>query len=222
MKQAFSALMESLDTRGVREAHLHGVLQKLENLIRQGMNNLSICSQRLLFKEGKVMSSNNGLASTNVAGYTSEDGSSESGTVFQDSGSVKCRGSIQIQNGNIQTERNDVFERYKEFEKWIWSMQTPEYSDLIAMRITKRSSELLALCEMCHDFYWPQEKQCSCCHTAFENAEKLNAKSRINVNEYEKKRGIASSVKLLPPRLQVLKAQILSVEVGALYDVLVF
>lgn len=230
-EEAFSALMANLDTRGIREAHLHGVLQKLESLIRQGMRRFASTARperRLLVNESEVTvadsisgrSSSNGVASTFHAGYTEEDGSSGDGTVLPESEISRNKGAIQIQSGNIQAERQHVLDRYKEFDKWLWSRQTPELSSLVAVRLRKnRSCELLAKCETCHDLYWPQEKHCSSCHATFEVSAKADAKFTQHVNECEKKRverganwKLQGPLKLLPSRVQHLKAQILSVE----------
>ncbi|KAI5081671.1 hypothetical protein GOP47_0001414 [Adiantum capillus-veneris] len=225
-EEAFSALLANLDTRGVREAHLHGVLLKQENLIRQGMRKLSSKArfeQRLPVNHNEdkavdksfIRSSTSGIA---VAGPKEEDGSSGDGSVIPES----CRhmGAIRIQTGNSLSEKRGVLERYREFDKWFWSKENPTVSFLAAMRLKKkRCSELLAKCDMCHDLYWHEEKHCTCCHTTFEFYTKKDTKYLEHVSECNKFRSERSPdeklqciIRKFPCRVQLLKAQFLSIE----------
>lgn len=229
-EEAFNALLANLDTRGVREAHLHGVLVKLENLIRQGMRRFSSTvrpDQRLPANESEVKavdsskfrSSGNGVL-TFHSGHMEEDGSSGDGTVLSDKESCRHAGAIQIQIGNSHRERKCVLDRYREFDKWFWSRETPEFSVLVAARLKKkRSPEILAKCEVCHDLFWNEEKHCSYCHTTFEASAKRDVKYMQHVSECEmnwSERNANEKLqwlfRKLPSRVRLLKAQFLLVE----------
>lgn len=235
-EEAFSALLANLDTRGVREAHLHGVLLKLETLVRQGMRKLASkmrVEQKLPANPNEdkavdmsiMRSSSNGVTSTNLK---EEDGSSGDGTVFLGRDSYRHMGAIRVQIGNSQSERHGVLERYKEFDKWFWGKETPALSFLAAMRSRKkRCSELLAKCDMCHDLYWHEEKHCPCCHTTFEVLAKKDKNYVEHVSECEKlwserspKEKLQCLIKRLPCRVQLLKAQFLCVEAAIPADAL--
>ncbi|MCO5562423.1 hypothetical protein L7F22_016051 [Adiantum nelumboides] len=224
-EEAFDALLANLDIRGIREAHLHEMLFKLENIIRLGMRKLASTlrleqwlpanhNEDKAVDKATFRSSSNG---TSVAGRQEEDGSSGDGTVFPES----CRhmGAMRIQTGNSQSEKFDV-QRYREFDKWFWSKETPTQSLLAAMRLKKkRCSELLAKCDMCHDLYWPEEKHCTCCHRTFEVSTKKDTKYMEHVSECDKLRSERSPIEKiqcliskLPCRVQLLKAQFLCVE----------
>lgn len=231
-EEAFDALMANLDTRGIREANLHGVLLKLEHSIKQAMRKSVATAARWSANErdskathflmGK--SPKNQLPLSCHTGYVSE-GSSGDGTVVPGIDlSSRHAGGIPIQLNNTPAERQGALERYGEFDKWIWSKHKPVVSGLIASkRGKKRSCDLLASCEVCHEFYWPRDKHCPHCHATYEGFPKADAKFSYHVHVHdceEKWKRSDASWKLqgpstsLPSRVQLLKAHILALEVA--------
>jgi hypothetical protein len=218
--QAFDALLASLDIRGVREAHLHAVLQKLESSFKQAVKTRSA-----LGKHNDVI---NGLeVKTEFAekpscpGYELEDGNLGSAIDHDASDSSEMSRSFTIELGRNNAEKVHVLERYKDFEKWLW-IECLESSSLRASKSRKkRGIELLRTCDGCHEVYWSKDKHCSCCHGTFEGSFRFEVKFSQHVLECEEKRRrndtnwrLQGPTWSFPSRIQLLKAVIAAVEVS--------
>lgn len=216
--EAFDALLASLDIRGVREAHLHAVLQKLESPFKQAVKTRSA-----LGKHNDVI---NGLGvKTEISykpscpGYVMEDGNL-SASDHDSSDSSELSRSFTVELGRNNAEKVHVLERYKDFEKWLWR-ECLESSSLRASKLRKkRGIELLRTCEACHEVYWSRDKHCSCCHGTFESS-RLELKFSQHVLECEEKRRrndtswrLQGPTWSFPSRIQLLKAVIAAVEVA--------
>ncbi|KAH7277937.1 hypothetical protein KP509_38G016400 [Ceratopteris richardii] len=228
-EEAFNALLMNLDTRGVREAHLHGVLLKLEDIIRQGMRTLpsstnverrssAYFSVTPPADASSVKGSNNGACS---APLKEENMSFGDGMVIL--GKETCRhvGAIQVHVGSNPSEKHTILNRYREFDKWFWSRETPHLSCLVASRLEKkRSPELLAKCDSCHDLYWHGEKHCLFCHMTFEFSSKKDISKFVEHVSHCERRSLEKNtverhpclLKKLPCRMQLLKSHFLCIE----------
>lgn len=149
------------------------------------------------------------------------EGSPASGLSGQDADNADRSAAISIDLGRTEAERTRALERYKELERWIWNEQTQEASSLRAFRIRKkREQDLLSSCQSCHEFYWPRDKHCPCCHGTFDSSSKVHAKFLEHTRECEellrtgdsgwKQIGPSASH---PSRFQLLKAGALAIEV---------
>ncbi|KAH9321847.1 hypothetical protein KI387_016486, partial [Taxus chinensis] len=216
--EAFDALLASLDTRGVREAHLHVVLQKLESSFKQAVRKCSLTGKKISLicgREGKT---------------EFEEGSSYSGCVMEDgttggtignhtSRSLDVSRSFTIELGRSNTENEHALERYMDFEKWLWT-ECLKPSVLNAAKLRKkRCCEMLRSCEVCHEVYWSKDKHCSCCHCTFESSHKFEVKFSQHVLDCEEKKRkkdlnwrLEGPTWAFPSRVQLLKVAIAAVE----------
>ncbi|GLJ54616.1 hypothetical protein SUGI_1173340 [Cryptomeria japonica] len=208
--EAFDALLASLDTRGVREAHLHVVLQKLESSFKQAVRKRSFLGEEIDLIFGQEVK-------TEFAERTSYPG-----CVMEDAGhggTIDMSRSFSIDLGRNNVENKHALERYMDFEKWLW-IECIKPSALNALKLKKkRCLELLRSCEVCHEVYWSRDRHCSFCHCTFESSHKFEVKFPQHVLDCEeKKRRKDPSWRLegptwaLPSRVQLLKVAIAAVE----------
>jgi hypothetical protein len=151
------------------------------------------------------------------------EGSPVSGISGLESDLVETNAAISVELGRTGSEKRRALERYMDVEKWFWSeCFNGETATKATKSGLKRDTDLLVSCNVCHDCYWPQDKHCRCCHATFESSSP-RAHSRFLDHNYEceekKRRGdpnwkLNGSLASMPSRLQLLKAQLLAIEVS--------
>ncbi|KAL2650700.1 hypothetical protein R1flu_018828 [Riccia fluitans] len=206
-EEALDALMSSLDIRGTREAVLHAALVRLEPSLRQAMRTASLSSPR----EHDVKSD---IGEGGKPGASGFDGSPSSGLGVE----FPLRsGSISVDLGRTDGEKQRALERFKECEQWIWAENSRLLSALRwAKTGRKRETDLLVCCPKCHDLYSAGDKHCQFCHATFpKNQTKYDLHTRDCEDKMKKKDpawklcGPSSAV---PPRIRILKADMLVIE----------
>ncbi|GMG98559.1 hypothetical protein Nepgr_000399 [Nepenthes gracilis] len=212
-EEAFDALLESLDVRGVRESHLHALLQKIEPLFKETLKKQQLRTDVAKRSEDSVKTE---ASSRLDNGGTSE---SPSSTVCAlNSYSPEPSSTFHIECGKNKLELGNALKRYKEFEEWMWK-ECFSSSVLSAIKYgKKRCTQLLGICDSCHDLYFFEGKHCPTCHKTFMSLdEKYNFSQHIDLCEEKFKgnpdwtlRGLDSRS---PLRIRLLKAQLASVEV---------
>ena len=215
--QSFDALLSSLDTRGTREAQLHCMLRKCEDLFMEGTERsahpnlfLTGFQKQMHTEKSHVQISKDdvfGLDSGCVKQKSAIDRISHLDDTWHDVGA------IHVEFGKSPTERNRALEQYQDFDKWLWTKSMGDGSILNAVRnATNRCSMLLRSCEVCHEINWSSDISCSYCHETFDN------KLTQHFLESEKNRKQSSRLEMppgsLPSRIQLLKLEISSMEVS--------
>ena len=132
-------------------------------------------------------------------------------------------GAIAVELGRTCSEKKRALDRYKEGEKWIWMDCLTGGSAPKAKRLgQKRDVRLLVSCDVCHDFYIVKDKHCQCCHATFESSSpRVHFRFVEHTRECEEKRRrgdpnwkLRGATASMPSRLQLLKAELLTIEVG--------
>lgn len=217
--QVFDVLFASLDTRGIRESHLHSMLQKIETPFKETIRrnfhlNKAAKSTRASVKEEDAEMA----SSTDCSLGTDSSGS----TVCRlNSDAVEISSSFRIEIGKNDTEKSDALKRYQDLQKWLWK-ECFNTSILCALKYgKKRCPELLATCDICHDLYLSEENHCPSCHKTFATIHNHDLKFSEHVMYCEKRkvdfnRNIRALNSSLPTRTQMLKAQLALIEVGNL------
>ncbi|KAF8409189.1 hypothetical protein HHK36_005263 [Tetracentron sinense] len=216
-EEAFDALLQSLDTRGIRESHLHSMLQKVETSFKetvrrnlQWTNNVDPSGHTVKTEDVELTSSPDctvGIDSPNstVCGLNSD--------------TSEALSSFRIELGRNETEKKDALKRYRDFEKWMWK-ECFNPSLLCSTKYgKKRSTQLLGICDFCHDSFLSEDNHCPSCHRNFGTfANGLNFSEHVIECEEKRKvdpdwnfRGSDSS---LPLRIKLLKAQLALTEVS--------
>lgn len=210
-EEGFDVLMASLDTRGVREAHLHSMLQRVEVPFKEAVR----CSDK-----PNPLDHHDSYIKAAVSAITSPDCNvgteSPSSTLCGVSPDTQAQSlSFRIELNRTQAERINFSKRYLEFEKWIWR-ECFNPSVLFAKKLgKKRCTELLVTCDVCHDPFLSEENHCPICHLTFgtctsdfsDHVNKCEEKQKVHPHTVYQ--GLNSSH---PPRIRLLKAQLASIE----------
>ncbi|XP_050204258.1 homeobox-DDT domain protein RLT2 isoform X2 [Mercurialis annua] len=192
-EKGFDSLLTSLDVRGVREAHLLMMLQKIEMSFKAAVR------KRM---SGAVIERYTGVTAKSEAVEMVTGADSPSSTLcVADSDMSETSTSFAVELGRNQTERNHALKRYEDFEKWMWK-ECFNYSVLCAMKYgKKRSSQLLSVCDYCHEILFAEDDQCPCCRTC----EKL----RVGLDYDWQTSAVPLRIKLLKMLLAMIKVSLL-------------
>lgn len=212
--QGFNSLLTSLDVRGVRESHLHALLQKVEPLFKE-----SVRMKR--FDTG--MDERNGISMKDEASEIPFERESSGGTdspsstvCASNSDMSEPSSSFKIESGRNNHEVKNALKRYRNFEDWMWQ-ECFSSSVLCATKYgKKRCVELVRGCDSCRELYFFEDNHCPTCHTtytAFDNSfdfsehiaqcqeSKSNLEWNLQRQEYS------------PPRIRLIKTLLALVEV---------
>lgn len=217
--QGFDALLCSLDVRGIRESHLHAILQKIEMSFKEAVrrNKLHVNKRQ---NGNTIKTEANDLASGPDWGVCSE--SPNSAVCGSDFDTSETSTSFSIELGRNEVEKNDALKRYQDFEKWMWKECFNALTFCATKYGKKRSKQLLGLCNSCFNVYYFEDNHCHSCHRTY-----ITSKSTLNFSEH-----VSQCVEKLqmgsefvmdgsvfsPLRIRLIKLQLALVEVSAFFD----
>ncbi|WMV15971.1 hypothetical protein MTR67_009356 [Solanum verrucosum] len=204
-EEAFDCLLASLDTRGVRESHLHIMLQKIEGPFKGRARQNMSCG-----------------ASSNPTSGASAD-SPGSAIYGMSSDSWETSSSFKIELGRNEEEKKNALQRYQGFQIWMWK-ECLSSSILCAMRYgKKRCLPLLGICGHCLDSYHSEEGICPSCN-------KMSSKVDMNGKFLEQAMESMDNLKIdynnlvvsnaCPVRVRLMKAVLSFTEVCVPYEAL--
>ncbi|KAI4322719.1 hypothetical protein L6164_022386 [Bauhinia variegata] len=155
-EEGFDALMASLDVRGMRESHLHMMLNRIKTSFKESIKRNVPNAMRMqnvdLLKTKSVEMSRGQVCSAISSACNIGSDESETSTSFL------------IQIGKNENDKKDAFRRYQDFEKWM-QMECLNSSVLFATTYgKKRCSQLLGMCDYCRNVAFTEEVPCSSCH----------------------------------------------------------
>nr|GMD93116.1 homeobox-DDT domain protein RLT1 [Ipomoea batatas] len=160
-EEAFDALLTSLDTRGLRESHLHIMMKKIEIPFRERV-------RRDTLQNGSVVQCGN--ATRNEAAEASSGGDSPSSMVCSTS-SDRWEPSFKIELGKNEEEKRNALRRYQDFQIWMWKEHFGSSILCALAHGQKRCLPLLGVCDRCLDTFLFEEDFCSSCHRRFANVD---------------------------------------------------
>ncbi|XP_060192893.1 homeobox-DDT domain protein RLT1 [Lycium barbarum] len=209
-EEAFDCLLASLDTRGIRESHLHIMLQKIEGPFKERV------------RQTKCRRESSAASSSPASGATAD---SPSSTIYgMSSDSWETSSSFKIDLGRNDEEKKNAFKRYQGFQIWMWK-ECLSSSILCAMRYgKKRCLPLLGICGHYLDSYLSGEGVCPSCNKMSCKVE-MNAKfaeqamdSMDNLNiDYDNLVKVSNAC---PLRVRLMKAVLSFLEVYVPYEAL--
>ncbi|XP_020683449.1 homeobox-DDT domain protein RLT2 [Dendrobium catenatum] len=217
-EETFDTLLAALDTRGIRESHLHSMLQRIETTFKEALTRHkkhfpSTNTNEFLFNGG----SNELIPSPDCYAEHDSPSSVHSGVT---SDTIEYSKSFRVDLGRSKMERNSALKRYRVFIKWMWKEC---YNSLVlcAMRYgKKRCSELLQTCHICYQSYFMEERHCTSCHRMFKSIHKGDAMfaEHIAICITKRKTDKESESQILdsslPMGVRLLKAQLSLIEVS--------
>ncbi|XP_011047699.1 PREDICTED: uncharacterized protein LOC105141971 isoform X2 [Populus euphratica] len=219
-EEGFDTLLSSLDVRGVRESHLHAMLQKIEVPFKETIRMRMLRANT----EGQSKDPIKAEAVEMAAGPKSGTGmdSPRSIVCVPDSDMSETSTSFTIELGRNEIEKNHALKRFQDFEKWMWK-ECFKSSVLCAMKYEKkRCTQLLGVCDYCHDTYFFEDNHCPSCHNTHASQTGLNFSEHVAHCERKLKMDPDSALCSLsfPPRIRLLKSLLALIEVSVLPEAL--
>ncbi|GAV74076.1 Homeobox domain-containing protein/DDT domain-containing protein [Cephalotus follicularis] len=207
-EEDFDILLASLDVRGVKESHLHTMLQKIEISFKETVKRNVPCSD-MERQSGVAIKSE--TLEMDLGPHSNIGTDSACSTVCSvDSEISETSTSFAIELGRNETERIDALERYQGFEKWMWK-ECFTSSILCAVKFGKKQRvQLLGVCDHCHEIFFFEDHHCPSCHNTYLMSERNFSFSEHVAQCEEKWRGSVSS----PLRIRLLKVQLALIEVS--------
>ncbi|GAY55579.1 hypothetical protein CUMW_165260 [Citrus unshiu] len=168
-EESFDALLTSLDVRGLRESHLHSVLQMIEmsfkETVRRNLQHVTTEVQNQETVKAEV------IERASCPDYTGTDNPSNI-VCDSDSEISDTSTSFSIELGRDDVLRNDALKRYQDYERWMWK-ECVNSSILCAMEYgKKRCKQVLGVCDYCHDLYFFEDSHCPSCHKTFDTSKR--------------------------------------------------
>ncbi|RVW46790.1 Homeobox-DDT domain protein RLT2 [Vitis vinifera] len=193
-EEGFDALVASLDARGVREAHLQSMLQRIEisfkETVRRNLQLSSIGRQ----SGGAVKTEDSEMA--RPTGCSVDIDSPSSTVCVSNSDATEPSASFSIELGRNDAEKFDALNRYQDFEKWMWK-ECINPSTLCALKYGKKRT------------YSPLDSNYS------EHVAQCEEKHKVDLEW-----GFSSSSYSSPLRIKLLKAHLALIEVSVLPEAL--
>lgn len=154
--------MASLDIRGLRESHLHSMLQNIEATFKETARKHKYTDEKLgnSVKEdtSERVPSNDCCSNTD---------SLKSTTCISNRETREPSTSFLIGFGRNKMENTNALRRYADLEKWMWE-ECVDSQFLCARKYGRmRSENLIGICNNCHDTYFWEDKHCPSCHRTF-------------------------------------------------------
>lgn len=220
-EEAFDCLLASLDTRGVRESHLHIMLQKIEGPFKErARRNMSYGD--IIGQHGNKCRNESSAVGSSPASGASAD--SPSSTIYGvSSDSLETSSSFKIELGRNEEEKRNAFRRYQGFQIWMWK-ECLSSSILRALRYgKKRCLLLLGICGHCLDSCLSEEGICPSCN-------KMSCKVDMNAEFLEQAMNSLDNLKMdynnlvvsnaCPLRVRLMKVVLSFLEVYVPYEAL--
>uniref|UniRef100_A0A5B7A597 Homeobox-DDT domain protein RLT2 n=1 Tax=Davidia involucrata TaxID=16924 RepID=A0A5B7A597_DAVIN len=215
-EEGFDALLASLDVHGVRESHLHSMLQSIEvsfkETVRRNFPYSITCG-----KIGDTVKTEVTEMTLNPDCNASID--SPTSTICVSNPDIPDpSSSFAIGLGRNDAEKSDALRRYQDLEKWMWE-ECFNSSILCAVKYgKKRCKQLSDICVYCRELYFFEDNHCPSCHRTFRTSFScLNFSEHVAQCE-EKLKGDPDWTLLgldSPPlRIRLLKAQLALIEVS--------
>ncbi|KAG6722699.1 hypothetical protein I3842_03G173300 [Carya illinoinensis] len=214
-EEGFDALVSSLDLRGVRESHLHMMLQKIEMSFKESVRRKMPCVR---MRDSGDSVKTGAVEIPRGPDYSIGTDSPRSTVCVADSDTSETSTSFAIELGSTVSEKNDALKRYNDFEKWMWKECFNSFV-LSALKYgKKRCTQLLGTCDYCHDIYSFEDNHCPSCHKTYSaSGRSLNFSEHVSKCEEKSKLGPYCTLHCSPSaplQLRLLKVQLALVEVS--------
>ncbi|WOL14533.1 hypothetical protein Cni_G23313 [Canna indica] len=217
-EEAFDALVAVLDTRGIRESHLHSMLQSIETTFKEAIKRSKKGNDSAKWVGDDVKT---GLPKASSSpDYCIEYESPSSSICSLASDALENSTSFKVELGKNKIDRSAALRRYQGLLTWMWKECNNPYT-LCALKFgQKRCSELFHTCDACFQSFLAEERHCSSCHKTFKAFPNTDAIFSEHVALCEQKMKLDPDWKLqvsdslLPIGIRLLKDQLSIIEVS--------
>ncbi|KAK6919642.1 WHIM2 domain [Dillenia turbinata] len=216
-EEGFDGLLASLDPRGLRESHLHSMLQRIESSFKESVRKRTLHAN--IQRKSGIVAKSEGSDSTVVADCSGSTDSPSSIVCVSTSDGPEPSSSFTIELGKTDTEKRNSLKRFQDFQKWMWKVCFNPSTIRAKKYGKKRCMPVLETCEYCHDLYSYKENHCPSCHKTYGTSSgDMNFSEHVAHCEVKMKKDpdwtLHGSDSPLPPRIRILKAQLALIEVS--------
>lgn len=210
--QAFDTLLNSLDSRGIRESHLRLMLLKIENTFKETIQKNAKCAKIGNIDEIRVK---NEVDETDSSPDHHASSDSPSSTLCGlNSDTSETSSSFRIELGKSESDKKAALRRYRDFQKWMWK-ECYNPSILCATKYgKKRCKPQVDICDICLNLYCLENSHCNHCHLTLPSNDGLNVSKHAIQCGDKLAKDICISESPLPLRTRLLKALLAFIEVS--------
>ncbi|KAK7400624.1 hypothetical protein VNO78_11847 [Psophocarpus tetragonolobus] len=211
-EEAFDALLNSLDSRGIRESHLRLMLQKFESSFKENIRKNTQSSK--IGSRGETCVKNE-VDETDSSPDRHTGSDSPSSTLCGlNSDTSETSSSFKIELGKSESDKKSALRRYQDFQKWAWK-ECYNSSILCAMKYgKKRCKPQVVICDICINSYFFEDSHCNCCHRTFPSNSGFNFSKHTFQCGDKLSKDICILDSSLPLRTRLLKALLAFIEVS--------
>lgn len=195
--------MISLDTRGIRESHLHIMLQRIEACFKESVRRNQL-SHNILDQYRDKNKQEDELNSS----YTFENAESPNSAVCTTNfDALEPSISFRIEIGKNEKENNNFLQRYEDLQNWMWKEC---FNPSIVRALTcgeKRCLPLLGICDICISTYAED-----CCTFCLRSQGKIAAKGIYSEQFIDENSSMNAPNS--PLRIRLIEAILTSLEVS--------
>ncbi|KAL2321127.1 hypothetical protein Fmac_030096 [Flemingia macrophylla] len=213
-EEAFDVLLNSLDSRGIRESHLRLMLQKVESSFKENVRKNTQCSKIGSRGETPVKNEADETDSSPDCHTHTESDSPSSTLCGLNSDTSETSSSFKIELGKSESEKKSALRRYQDFQKWMWK-ECYDSSTLCAMKYgKKRCKPQVVICDVCLNPYFFEDSHCNSCHRTFPSNNGFNFSKHAFQCEDKLSKDVCILDSSLPLRTRLLKALLAFIEVS--------
>ncbi|TKY59218.1 Homeobox protein EgHBX4 [Spatholobus suberectus] len=211
-EEVFDALLNALDSRGIRESHLRLMLQKVESSFKENVRKYTQCSK--IGSRGETCVKNEADETDSSPDCHTGSDSPSSTLCGLNSDTSETSSSFKIELGKSESDKKSALRRYQDFQKWTWK-ECYNSSILCAMKYgKKRCKPQVVICDICFNPYFFEDSHCSCCHRTFPSNNGFNFSKHAFQCGDKLSKDICILDSSLPLRTRLLKALLAFIEVS--------
>ncbi|KAL2627394.1 hypothetical protein AAZV13_07G170700 [Glycine max] len=211
-EEAFDVLLNSLDSRGIRESHLRLMLQKVEISFKENVRLNTQCSK--IGSIGETCVKNEADETDSSPDRHTGSDSPSSTLCGLNSDTSETSSSFKIELGKSESDKKSALRRYQDFQKWMWK-ECYNSPILCAMKYgKKRCKPQVVICDICLNPYFFEDSHCSGCHQTFSSNSGFSFSKHAFQCGDKLSKNICILDSSLPLRTRLLKAMLAFIEVS--------
>ncbi|XP_024637844.1 homeobox-DDT domain protein RLT1 isoform X7 [Medicago truncatula] len=211
-EEAFDALLNSLDSRGIRESHLRLMLLKIENIFKENVQKNAKCAK--IGNTDEICVKNEAEETDSSPDHHTRSDSPSSTLCGLSSDTSETSASFTIELGKSESDKKASLRRYQDFQKWMWK-ECYNPSILCAMKYgKKRCKPQVDICDICLNLYCLEDSHCSYCHLTFPSNDGFDFSKHVIQCGDKSSKDISIFESPLPLRTRLLKALLAFIEVS--------
>ncbi|CAK8577651.1 unnamed protein product [Lathyrus sativus] len=211
-EEAFDTLLNSLDSRGIRESHLHLMLLKIENAFKENVQKNAKCAK--IGNTNEIRVKNEADETDSSPDHHTSSDSPSSTLCGLSSDTSETSSSFRIELGKSESDKKAALGRYQDLQQWMWK-ECYNPSILCASKYgKKRCKPQVDICDVCLNLYCLEDSHCNHCHLTFPSNDGLTVSKHAIQCGDKLAKDICILESPLPLRTRLLKALLAFIEVS--------